>query len=257
MKTVFLADAHLHNPGDANYLLLLRFLEQLQGNTATLCILGDLFDFRIGLPALDFPEQEPLLDALKRLNNSGTRLVYLEGNHDFHLGSGFADQIGAELHAGPVHLNLDGKRIYLCHGDLVNPEDWRYRMLYHALRNRATVMAGRLIPAALVQGLRRRLQRSSRGRYVNDSVRWDYGDIIRSFASKIRLKGYDAVVLGHFHLPFIEQDKAFTLLSLGDWIGQFSYGQYENGEFSLLSFSALPSETLPEMQLQEHAPIHP
>jgi UDP-2,3-diacylglucosamine hydrolase len=44
-------------------------------------------------------------------------------------------------------------------------------------------------------------------------------------------------VLGHFHLPFIDSDESFTLLSLGDWIGHFSYGQLDDGQFSLCSFS--------------------
>lgn len=236
MRTIFLADAHLHNPADTNYRLLLRFLEELQGKTDLLCILGDLFDFRVGLPALTFPEQEPVLDALARLSRSGTRLIYLEGNHDFHLGADFAERIGAELHGGPVALELHGKRLLLCHGDLVNPADWRYRLLYSALRNRVTVLAGRLVPAALVQGVRRRLQRTSRSRYSGDRVRWNYREIIRAYGKAVRQQGFDAVVLGHFHLPLIEQHDHFTLLALGDWIGQFSYGELHDGRFTLSTY---------------------
>lgn len=241
MRTVFLADAHLQHPEDANYRQLLGFLAQLQGNTTTLCILGDLFDFRIGLPNLTFPEQEPAIEALRRLSASGTRLIYLEGNHDFHLGAGFARRIGAELYRGPVGLELDGRRVYLCHGDLVNPADWRYRLLHLVLRNRLTARAGQLLPPAVVAGIRRRLQRTSRGRYRSDRLRWDYGAIIRRYADGIRSKGYDALVLGHFHLPFIENATDFTLLSLGDWIDCFSYGQLASGRFSLHVFSSDPS----------------
>lgn len=240
MRVIFLADAHLHHPGDDNYRLLLRFLEELRGTAEVVCILGDLFDFRIGLPALDFPEQEPVIRALEALSRSGTRLIYLEGNHDFHLGAAFAGRIGCELYSGPVILELGGKNIYLCHGDLVNPADWRYRLLHLVLRNRGTALAARLVPSALVRRVRQRLQRTSRKRYARDRVRWDYGDIIRRFASGVREQGVDAVVLGHFHCPFVEQDNGFTLLSLGDWIDHFSYGQLENGVFSLSSFSAVP-----------------
>ncbi|MDD2500940.1 MAG: metallophosphoesterase, partial [Geobacter sp.] len=98
MRTIFLADAHLHHPDDSNYRLLLRFIESLQGTTDTLCILGDLFDFRVGLPALAFAEQEPLLMALERLQAAGTRLIWLEGNHDFLLGADLAKRLGAEIY---------------------------------------------------------------------------------------------------------------------------------------------------------------
>lgn len=259
MRALFLADAHLHHPDDANYRLLIRFLEEQRGRADLLCILGDLFDFRIGLPALDFPEQEPLLAALAALSGSGTRLIYLEGNHDLHLGSAFAANIGAELHTGPVVMELDGKQVYLCHGDLANPADWRYRLLHLVLRNRLTPLIGRLIPGAFVRGIRKSLQKASRKRYSHDKARWDYGAIIRSFAAHVREQGCDALVLGHFHYPIFEKSADFTLLSLGDWIDRFSYGLYEQGEFSLSCFPAVPCFSVPEPQpaVPEPVPVDP
>jgi UDP-2,3-diacylglucosamine hydrolase len=238
MRTIFLADAHLHHPDDANYRLLLRFIQSLQGTTETLCIMGDLFDFRIGLPALAFPEQEPILHALEQLHLSGTRLIYLEGNHDFHLGADFAKRLGAELYPGPVQLELQGKRVYLCHGDLINKADWRYSLLHRTLRSHVTLRVGHLLPALAVQGARRRLQRSSQKGYSQKRQRWDYASIIRDYATSIRDQGYDALLLGHFHLPFVEHQGQFTLLSLGDWITQFSYAEMVDGELSLFTCPA-------------------
>lgn len=238
MRTIFLADAHLHQPDDHNYQVLLRFIRSLQGTTETLCILGDLFDFRIGLPGLVFPEQEPLLHALEQLHNTGTRLVYLEGNHDFHLGPELASRLGAEIHTGPVTLNLQGRQVYLCHGDLINRADWRYRLLHRALRHPVTVHVGRFVPPAVVHSLRHRLQRTSKGRYSHDQRRWDYTAKIRSFGDFMRGQGCDALVLGHFHQPFIDRDEQFTLVSLGDWITQFSYAEMLDGQFHLLTCPA-------------------
>jgi UDP-2,3-diacylglucosamine hydrolase len=236
MRTIFLADAHLRAPDDDNYRQLLRFLEELQGTTDTLCILGDLFDFRIGLPQLAFEEHEPIIAALLRLRQAGTRLIYLEGNHDFQLGPGFAERIGAELYAGPAVVELQGKRVLLCHGDLINRADWRYRLLYHTVRNRALLWSGRWLPASVVHRIRKRLQRSSGGRYADNTARWDYRRIISDYASRIRSQELDAVVLGHFHLPLLEQDDDFTLLAVGDWIGQFSYGELQDGLFTLTNY---------------------
>lgn len=236
MRTVFLADAHLRAPEDDNYQLLLRFLGELQGTTDTLCILGDLFDFRIGLPQLDFAEHEPVIAALSRLQQAGTRLIYLEGNHDFRLGPDFARRIGAELHAGPVVVELQGHQVLLCHGDLVNRADRRYRLLYHTLRNRVLWRGGRLLPAGVIHRVRHWLQCSSGGQYARNTVRWDYPAIIRVYASRIRSQGLDAVVLGHFHLPLLEQSGSFTLLAVGDWMTRFSYGELRDGVFSLATY---------------------
>ncbi|ACD96627.1 UDP-2,3-diacylglucosamine diphosphatase [Trichlorobacter lovleyi] len=238
MRAIFLADAHLHHPGDANYRLLLEFIRSLQGTTTTLCILGDLFDFRVGLPALAFPEQEPLLKALEELHAFGTRLIYLEGNHDFHLGADLGSRLEAEVHPGPVQLELQGKQVFLCHGDLINRADWRYRLLHRTLRNPLTLRFGRLLPAAVVQGLRSRLQHTSKQRYSRDRKRWDYSVMIRSYAASIRAQGAQALVLGHFHQPFIDQQDDFTLVSLGDWISHYSYAELVDGSFRLLTYPA-------------------
>ncbi|SJZ82311.1 UDP-2,3-diacylglucosamine hydrolase [Trichlorobacter thiogenes] len=238
MRTIFLADAHLHHPDDANYRLLLRFIQSLQGTADTLCILGDLFDFRVGLPALAFDEQEPLLKALEQLHAAGTRLIWLEGNHDFQLGADLAARLGAEIYPGPVLLELQGKQVFLCHGDLINKADWRYRLLYRTLRSRVTLQIGRMLPASAVQGLRSRLQRSSKGRYHKDRKRWDYSSMIRSYAASIHAQGADALVLGHFHQPFIDQQQDFSLVSLGDWISHYSYAELVDGSFRLLTYPA-------------------
>lgn len=242
MRAIFLADAHLCAPEDANYQLMLQFISSLEGTVDTLCILGDLFDFRIGLASLTFAEHEPILDALRRLRDSGTRLVYLEGNHDFLLGADFTQRLGAELHVGPVVLELQGKRIYLCHGDLINRRDWSYQLLYRLLRHPATLYTGQLLPPSLVMALRDRLQRSSKKQYTVHQHRWNYQAIIRSFADVVRQQGCDALVLGHFHQPFIEELDRFTLVALGDWISQSSYAELADGTFRLLSYRNMPSE---------------
>ena len=237
-RTVFLSDAHLHAPEDANYRLLLDFLATLPGTVETLCILGDLFDFRVGLPALRFPEQEPLLDALRHLVHSGIRLIYLEGNHDFHLHPDLSEGLGAEVYAGPVVLELQGKRVYLCHGDLINRADWRYRLLHTVLRHPLTLGMGRLLPVSLVTRMRTRLQRTSKKRYRHNRSRWDYPAMIRGFGATVRAQGYDALVLGHFHRPFMDHQGDFILVSLGDWISQFSYAELCDGDFRLLTYPA-------------------
>lgn len=236
MKTYFVADAHLESPEDQNYRRFITFIRSLSNKADTLCILGDLFDFRVDLPPLCFREQEPLLEQLAWLAASGTRVVWLEGNHDFHLGQDLAGRLKIEIYTEPVQLELDGRQIFLCHGDLINRADWRYRLLYHTLRNRLIYSLARQLPARLVNQIRGSLQRSSKGRYKSDQKRWDYSAMIREYARGIRNNGADALILGHFHQPFLEQMEDFTLISLGDWISQYSYAELTDGKFRLLTW---------------------
>ena len=97
MRDLFIADAHLLAPQDANYRRLLEFLRAQRGRTRTLVLLGDIFEFWIGYRYCVFSAYVPLLEALRELREAGARIVYVEGNHDFHLGPYFAETLGCDI----------------------------------------------------------------------------------------------------------------------------------------------------------------
>jgi UDP-2,3-diacylglucosamine hydrolase len=239
MRTIFLADAHLVSPDDHNYRQLLRFLHELEGTTETLFIMGDLFDFWLGFPSNPFAQYEPVLDALERLQRGGCRLVYFEGNHDFHLGATFRDRLRAEIHTAPAIMTIQGKRFFLCHGDQVNRSDYEYRLLRLLLHNRLASAVVTWCPPALALRVRKWLQNASRASYQTKNNLWDYRAIIRSFAGSLKNTGCDGLITGHFHLAFYEQlqDSPFIVLSLGDWMEQFTYGELTAGQLELKTYS--------------------
>lgn len=238
MRTIFLADAHLKGPADHNYALLLRFLSELTGTTETLFIMGDLFDFWLGFPSHPFRQFDGVLDALEGLTRSGCRIVYLEGNHDFHLGRLFSRRLGAEIHRGPDIRTVQGKRLFLCHGDQINRADRGYRLLRLLLHNRLMGAAVAVVPPSLALKIKEFLQRRSRAGYRAKNDRWDYRGIVRSFARSVRREGCEGLVTGHFHLAYREELEGapFTILSLGDWMEQFTYGEMVDGELLLKTY---------------------
>lgn len=242
MRTIFIADAHLKDPADYNFQILIRFLQEQTGKADTLYIMGDLFDFWVGFPSQPFSQYDQVLEALEQLVNSGCRLVCFEGNHDFHLGAVFSQRLKAEIHTAPIIREIQGKRLFLCHGDQINRADYSYRLLRLLLRNPITAATVKVFPTSLAFALRERLQHSSRSKYQGASVRWDYHAIIREFAAKVHLMGCNGLVTGHFHLAFCQKsnDDTFTILSLGDWMEQFTYGEMLDGELHIRNYSANP-----------------
>ena len=109
MRKVFIADAHLRQPADDNYRRLLRFLDGLRGTADTLFVLGDLFEFWIGYRSPPFTHYFPVLEQLRLLKESGTAIVYFEGNHDFHMGPFFTETLGATVHKGPAIVDIGGR----------------------------------------------------------------------------------------------------------------------------------------------------
>lgn len=239
MRVIIIADAHLTSPDDANYRLLLRFLRELEGKLDVLYILGDLFDFWLGFPSRPFKQYDEVLDALERLVERGCRLVYFEGNHDFHLGSVFSQRLKAEIHTGPAIEYVQGKRLYICHGDQINREDYLYRLLRFILHSHLVAAAVGHFPPSWAEKIRERLQKRSQAGYKAKTARWDYRKILFDFAESLQKQGCDGLVAGHFHLALREElpGSSFAVLSLGDWMEQFTYGEITEGELRLLTYS--------------------
>jgi UDP-2,3-diacylglucosamine hydrolase len=240
MCKIFISDAHLKNENDENYRFLLDFLAGLPEKTDTLFILGDLFEFWIGYPEVPFRHYLPVLEQLRRLRQKGVGIVYFEGNHDFHMGPFFEETLNARVLSGPAIFDLDGKKVYLCHGDQINRADHGYRLLRFLLHNRLTGALIPLVPPFVASYIAERMGRASKKNHVERRIKWDYPAILREFASARFREGCEAVIVGHFHLPLLEESSdsgTKTLLSLGDWISHFTYGEWSNGAFSLKRYS--------------------
>jgi len=237
MKSIFIADAHLRHPDDDNYQLLLHFLSEIRGKAKTLFILGDLFEFWIGYNEKNFPHYLPLLDSLVKLTKSGVEIVYFEGNHDFHLGKFFSETLRATIYTNPAIVEIDGKKVYVCHGDQINSRDYGYRLFRFLLHNSATKALFPLIPTALVFRIAQNLSSRSKKHHQKRNIKKDYNRLLGHFADGQFRIGCDAVVTAHFHFPHLKvAENGNTLLSLGDWITQFTYGEFSAGKFSLHTY---------------------
>lgn len=259
MRAIFIADAHLESPHDTNYLLLLRFLNELEGEVDILYIVGDLFDFWLGFQSHPFRQYDAILDALERLVSRGCRLVYFEGNHDFHLGAVFSQRLQAEIHTGPTIQFVQGKRLFICHGDQINRDDRLYRLLRLLLRTKLVAAGVRHFPPAWALRIRDILQKRSQAGYMEKGVRWDYRRILLDFANTLQNQGCDGLVTGHFHLALLENlpETTFVVLSLGDWIEQFTYAEMVDGELRLMTYSPnspISGKTLPMPALRPEMP---
>ncbi len=237
MRAIFIADAHLCKPADPNYQTMLAFLEEQRGKTDLLILLGDIFEFWIG-KATVVDDYAPLIDALERMHQQGTRLVYVEGNHDFHLGPVFTQRLNCRVLPDGGSIELDGRQIFLAHGDLANPDDTGYRRLRKFLRSGLIRTLLRIVPNRVIMAIAARGSYESRKSSGERRTRWPAREILRPYAEGILAAGHQAIVTGHYHQPFQEKLAHGELIALGDWISQYSYAVYENHGFTLKSYPA-------------------
>src|ERR1043166_8139862 len=139
----FLSDAHLGVDSaaeeGARTARLHDFLNSLPGRAASLYIVCGLFAFwfesRPAIPRRHFPT----LAVLQRLRETGLDIAYLNGNHDFWLGTFFRDTLGIRTLDGVASVEAQGRKLWLHHGDGLVGGDLGYRALRPVLRSRAAI----------------------------------------------------------------------------------------------------------------------
>ncbi|MBJ6750775.1 UDP-2,3-diacylglucosamine diphosphatase [Geomonas anaerohicana] len=236
MRKIFIADAHLRSPQDRNYQTLVRFLDTLPADTDTLYLLGDIFEFWIGNPRPVYGHYGAIVDCLKRVRARGVRIVYFEGNHDFHLGGFFRDELQAEVHPGAAELEIAGKKVCLCHGDQVNRADHQYRALRFVLRSPLVRALVPVFPRRVADRIAVKLSLRSNRQHAVRKSRWDYPRILENFARERFASGCDLVLTGHFHLPMELREGERVFIALGDWITHYSYAQWTDAGITLERF---------------------
>ena len=123
---LFISDLHISLEKTEITRRFLDFLQNRAQRAKALYILGDLFDAWIGDDD-NTPPNKAIKKAIKTLSDSGTQVFLLQGNRDFLLGQGFANETGIILLDEYAVIELDGKLILLTHGDLLCTDDLPYQ----------------------------------------------------------------------------------------------------------------------------------
>lgn len=238
-RILFICDAHLgsgNNEAEKERVLI-EFLRSLSpDDVSALYVLGDLFDFWFEYKSVILSQHFRVLSELARAVERGIEIHLIVGNHDYWAGDFLRETVGIKIHYDPIEVEMDGLRVYMCHGDGLNPHDRGYRVLKAIVRNRFTIWALRLIHPDFVTGAVRRFSKLSReSMSVAGKLREDDG--IREFALQQLRRGFDVVIAAHSHQPHDEthtiDGKAKRYYNVGDMRDLFSYLEYSGGEFRL------------------------
>ncbi|MBI5642593.1 MAG: UDP-2,3-diacylglucosamine diphosphatase [Deltaproteobacteria bacterium] len=233
MKIVFVADGHLKGPEDPNQIKFVQFLDKLTSVNA-LVVLGDLFEFWTGSNDVVYRNYLPVLEGLARLKSRGADIIYLEGNHDFSMGSFFKEKLKAGVYPDSCEYRIDGKRFLLLHGDTVSMT-FGYSLWRSFLRSIFFRLIARALTPNVVWRIAMRLSSKSR-KYNNKDGGGDTDRKLRDFAGKILASGLDGVICAHSHIAAVNKEKSGIYANPGSWAGEKSHLIYENGAFRIEKF---------------------
>jgi UDP-2,3-diacylglucosamine hydrolase len=219
----FIADAHLGVESESREAKkaadLIALLGYLKSRSSLLYLVGDLFDFWFEYPWARPRDHAEVTDALRRLVDSGTRVEFLGGNHDYWAGRRFEALTGATVHRTPISTTHFGKRVFIAHGDGLPKGDLGYRMLKAVLRSPVAIAAFTLIPPRAGSAI---------GRWASNLSEVTEERIAHAvppmtvFLNGLLSREYDVAVVAHIHKQMMWKVGDRTAVIVGDWMAHRS-----------------------------------
>ena len=240
VELVVLSDLHLGTYGCQ--------AKQLQNYLKTidpemLVLNGDIIDIW-NFSKSYFPKSHiQVLRQIIRMTEKGTKTYYLTGNHDEALRKYSGTLIGNFVLDDKLILELDGKKIWLFHGDIFDTTTKGWARILAKLGGKGydiLIWTNRLINDLLQYFGREKISFSKRVKSsVKKAVKWISNFETTAAALAIDQK-FDTVICGHIHQP---QDRIIQLehgsvhyLNSGDWVENCTALEYNDRQWTLYKY---------------------
>ena len=132
--SLFISDLHLCASRPEITSSFIDFLQVTAVNAEALYILGDLFEYWAGDDDMEDIHHQTVINALKKLAETGVRIYFMHGNRDFLIGADFCQVANVTLLQDPTLIDLYGKKTLLSHGDTLCTDDIDYQAFRRQVR---------------------------------------------------------------------------------------------------------------------------
>ena len=136
----FISDIHLMLKREESEIrrqnILFKFLDHVKETGGTLIINGDLFDFYFEYKDVIPKVFVPFYYQILNLRSAGIKVHYVLGNHDFWVQDFITETLFDKTYFTDTTFNVNGKKIYVTHGDGYLSWDRGYRLLKRIIRSR-------------------------------------------------------------------------------------------------------------------------
>ena len=250
-KVYFISDAHIGadtsiRPSRVREDALIDFLRAIRNDAEVLYIVGDLFDFWFEYRSVVPAHGARVIFELYHLVQSGTRVIYLPGNHDSWLGGYLSEQVGVELPGHFCDVVHQDRRLYVTHGDIFQ-QSWKFELRRRILNHSLCIALFRWLHPDIGAYLARVVSRAS-DVGIKEGTRKRKKTYLPSYflkcAAEKLAEGFDFVICGHYHALRVEPMGGGTLVVLGDWLRYDAYAVLENGEIALKQWHTAPEKPL-------------
>ncbi len=193
-KIILFGDFHL-NLNDERLKYVERFFKDIVANYKNLIILGDFFEFYYSFPEVVPAGYLEILKILKEFSEK-LKIFYIEGNHDFGLKNFFNILTFEEK----VEFKVNNKKFIAIHGDTIDNNDRKYKILRKILRTPFIKLLMDNLPPYIVLKISKILSDSSKN-YLRKPKSANFHEQIKNIFnnSEIIQKEFDILISAHFH----------------------------------------------------------
>ena len=236
MTTLFISDLHLTPDRPATSSQFSSFMRGPARHSERLFILGDLFEYWIGIDAIELLGLGALLQEISDLVASGTEVLFIAGNRDFLVGNDFAERTGISILADGSLIDLGARPALVMHGDSLCTDDTDHQAFRRMVLNPAW-QAG-----FLSRPLEERVELAKEARLLStESTSQKSMDIMdvnsQTVTDIMKRHDVDLLIHGHTHRPKIHlvdlNGHQGSRIVLGDWYEQMSVLEYSDGRLEL------------------------
>jgi UDP-2,3-diacylglucosamine hydrolase len=240
-KIFFASDFHLGADGTLSSVerekKIVEWLTSVQEDMDALYLVGDIFDYWFEYKTTVPKGFIRFLGKLAELRDIGIPIYFFTGNHDMWMFDYFEKEFDIPVYHDPIQLKLQGKRLYIGHGDGLGPNDIGYKIIKKIFSNGFCQWAYARLHPNFGIWLMKKFSHKSRGIGGDDHdfQGRDKEMLVQYAEQKLQKVAIDYFIFGHRHLPLkvkLSNHKSYYY-GLGDWTHYQSYGVLEEGKFSL------------------------
>lgn len=240
VEVVIISDVHLGTYG-CHAKELLRYLKSIKPKK--IIINGDFIDIWQFSKRYWPASHMQVIKHITSLMIKGVKVRYVTGNHDEMLRRFVGFKMGSLKIVNKVVLKLDGKRVWVFHGDVfdVTMQHSKWLAKLGAVGYDSLILLNRFVNFVSQKLGRGKISMSKK---IKDSVKGAV-KFINNFeqtAADIGISnGYDFVACGHIHQPEIKKitnkQGEITYLNSGDWVENLTALEYNNGSWSIYKYN--------------------
>jgi len=241
-KIYFASDFHLGIPDRATSMerekRICNWLDMIYPDAAMLYLVGDLFDTWFEYRNVVPRGYTRFLGKLAELRDKGLAIEAFTGNHDLWMLDYFDKELGIPVHHKPITREINGKKLFIAHGDGLGPGDHGYKILKKVLRSPVSQWIYRRVHPDTGVGLAEWFSHLGDKHAADAPLKVFMGPdkemLVQFCLETLKTEHFDYFIFGHRHIA-IEYPVApgSIYINLGDWIQYDSYAEMEGGEIRL------------------------